>query len=249
MTRSCALLCCALTLIGCTPSRFATVPMDTIDDLLPGAPGERVLLVMLPGAYDVPQDFVTHGFIETVRERALPIDVVAVDSHAGYFTSHTIVDRLHQDVVVRARSRGYQSIWFLGISLGGYGSLLYAMDHAQELAGIIVLAPYLGTRGVIAEIEHDGGLAGWVPGEVAADDHERRLLVWLKQSRSADAKRPPIYLGYGADDRFAAAHRMLAARLPPEQVWVLPGGHDWPTWKALWDAMLDAGLLARVRQR
>lgn len=249
MTRCCALLCCALTLIGCTPSRFAVIPMNTINDLLPSAPGERVLLVMLPGAYDAPQDFVTHGFIETLREHALPIDVVAVDSHAGYFTGQTIVNRLHEDVVVSAKTKGYQAIWFLGISLGGYGSLLYAMDHAQELEGIILLAPFLGTRGIIAEIERAGGLAEWTPGDFAADDYERRLLVWLKPSRSADAMRPPIYLGYGAADRFAAAHRMLAPRLPPAQVWTLPGGHDWPTWKALWAAMLDAGLLARVQQR
>lgn len=245
--RCCAFLCCALMLIGCTPFRFATMPLDTIDNVLPGAPGKRVLLVMLPGAYDGPHDFVTHGFIDTLRERALPIDVVAVDSHAGYFTGHTIVDRLHEDVVASAKTKGYQAIWFLGISLGGYGSLLYAMDHAQEVEGIILLAPFLGTRGIIAEIERGGGLAEWAPGEFAADDYERRLLVWLKQTRSTGAMRPPIYLGYGADDRFAAAHRMLAARLPPGQVWTLPGGHDWPTWTALWAAMLDAGLLARVR--
>jgi len=223
--------------------------MDTIDDVLPGAPGKRVLLVMLPGAYDGPRDFVTHGFVDALRERALPVDVIAVDSHAGYFTGQTIIERLHQDVILPARARGYRAIWFAGISLGGYGSLLYAGEHAGEVDGIIALAPFLGSRGIIAEIDRAGGLAQWAPGDFPTDDYERKLLVWLKHYRGAAAALPPIYLGYGADDRFAAAHRMLAASLPPGQVWIAPGGHDWATWKALWVAMLDAGAITRAPPR
>lgn len=220
--------------------------MDTIDDALPGAPGERALLVMLPGAYDTPQDFLTYGFVDALRRRALPVDIVAVDSHAGYFTGHTIIERLHREVVLQAKERGYRAIWFLGISLGAYGSLLYAGEHAHEVDGIIVLAPFLGTRGIIAEIGHAGGLAEWTPRDVAADDHERKLLLRLKHYCGADATRPPIYLGYGEHDRFAAAHRMLAACLPGQRVWKVPGGHDWATWAALWIAMIEAGVITRA---
>lgn len=223
--------------------------MDMIDVLVPSAVGNRMLLVMLPGAYDKPRDFISHGFIDALRERALPIDVVAVDSHAGYFTGQTIIQRLHEDVVLHAKAKGYRAIWFLGISLGGYGSLLYAREYAQEVEGIIVLAPFLGTRGIIAEIGRAGGLAEWAPGDTVADDRERELLVWLKQYRGTAATLPPLYLGYGTDDRFAGAHRMLASCLPPGQVWTLPGGHDWPTWKALWNAMLDAGVFTRTQQQ
>lgn len=238
------LYCVALLLLaGCAFDRLPRIPMDTISDSAPGAPAGRTLVVMLPGAYDVPQDFLRHGFVRALRERGLPVDVVAADSHAGYFTSQTLVERLREDVIAPARARGYRAVWLAGISLGGYGSLLYAREHGRDVDGIILLAPYLGSRGLVAQIERAGGLAAWQPEPFPAYDYERALLVWLKQYEAGPG-RPPIYLGYGADDRFAAAHRLLAARLPRERVWVLAGGHDWATWSALWAAILDAGVLS-----
>ena len=224
--------------------------MDTISDVSPGAAaGRRALLVLLPGAYDGPQEFVANGFVSAVRERGLALDVVAVDSHLGYFTGQTIIERLQHDVIEPARARGYGAVWLAGISLGGYGSLLYAREHAAEIDGIIVLAPFLGTRGLVAEIERAGGLAAWQPEPFPAHDYERALLAWLKDYGADHGTIPPICLGYGADDRFAAAHRLLAARLPRSRVWTLPGGHDWPTWMALWTGMLDAGVMSQVVPR
>ncbi len=33
---------------------------------------------------------------------------------------------------------------------------------------------------------------------------------------------------------------MMAAVLPSDAVDVLPGGHDWPVWRQLWEKFLDA---------
>jgi hypothetical protein len=44
---------------------------------------------------------------------------------------------------------------------------------------------------------------------------------------------------YGHDDRFAASHRLMAAALAPASVDVVPGGHDWPAWRRLWENFLD----------
>jgi hypothetical protein len=49
---------------------------------------------------------------------------------------------------------------------------------------------------------------------------------------------PALYLGYAGQDRFAPAHRLLAAALPPARVASVPGEHDWPSWIALWQALL-----------
>jgi len=38
---------------------------------------------------------------------------------------------------------------------------------------------------------------------------------------------------------------LLAAALPPSSVDIVPGGHDWPTWRALWDRFLDARLASK----
>jgi hypothetical protein len=51
---------------------------------------------------------------------------------------------------------------------------------------------------------------------------------------------PPLYLGYGQEDRFSAAHALLAGELPADAVDVIAGGHDWRTWTNLWENFLDS---------
>jgi hypothetical protein len=81
------------------------------------------------------------------------------------------------------------------------------------------------------------GLAAWQPGRLAETDEERRVWRYLKTRR---ADLAPLYLGFGNDDRFAAAHGLLAATLPPAAVNAIAGGHDWVTWTALWENFLDS---------
>jgi pimeloyl-ACP methyl ester carboxylesterase len=127
----------------------------------------------------------------------------------------------------------------MGISLGGMGALEYIRKRPQDISGAVLLAPFLGTRGLIAEIVRAGGLDQWCPGSIEAGDEERRLAAWLKNWRVDDTHFPLIHLGYGMSDRFAPASRLISQRLAPQQVITEPGGHDWPTWLALWSRMLD----------
>ena len=212
--------------------------MDALYDPAPQSGAERILLVMLPGVRDRPEDFIQQGFVRALRERGLPVDVAAVDAHMDYYLERKVIDRLHTDVLAPAREK-YQRIWLLGISLGGMGSLLYAREHPGRIEGIILLAPYLGTRGTIADVTRDGGLARWRPGSIGEEDDERRLLAWLKEYRADDPSLPAIYLGYGTSDRFAPASALLAAQLPGGHVVTAEGGHDWPTWSTLWRDILD----------
>jgi len=48
-----------------------------------------------------------------------------------------------------------------------------------------------------------------------------------------------MFLGCGLSDRFAPTSRLLAAQLPLRHVVTADGAHDWPTWRTLWDALLD----------
>ncbi len=52
--------------------------------------------------------------------------------------------------------------------------------------------------------------------------------------------RPRLYLGYGHEDRFSAAHRLMAQAMAPDAVDVVPGGHDWRTWTSLWENFLTS---------
>ena len=216
--------------------------MDAIYDVEPRHEADKVLLVMLPGATHKPEDFVRQGFIRALRQRKLPVDTVMVDAHLGYYLERNLVERLTEDVIVPARGRGYKRIWLMGISLGALGALIYACEHPEDIAGVVVLAPFLGVRGTIQEIVRAGGIDLWQPGAIVPQDDERFLLAWLKAYGAENPALPRIYLGYGTADRFIAASTMLANRLPPAHIVTTAGGHDWETWSALWEKFLDRDL-------
>ena len=221
--------------------------MDAIYDLAPEPSTNRIMLVMLPSAKARPQDFAQHRFVRALRDRSLPIDVVTVEAHLGYYLERSFSKHLTHDIITPARARNYDRIWLMGISLGGMGALIYAREHPADIGGVILLAPFLGARGTIAEVGRAGGLARWQPGAIKADDEERHLLAWIKAYRPDAAALPKVYLGYGTEDRFAAASKMLAERLPAAHVVTIPGGHDWATWIRLWHQLLDQDLFSNAK--
>lgn len=218
--------------------------MKVIYDKTEGASGGRIMLVMLPGAGDRPEDMIANGFVRVLRNRTLPVDVALPYAGMDYYLDSSIVERLEADIIVPARCAGYTRFWLMGISLGGLGAAAYASEYPGKVEGMALIAPFLGMRGVIADVLRAGGLDGWQRCGHGAGDLEHRLLEWLKEYRADAAGMPEIYLGYGTDDRFAPTSTMLAQRLPADRVIQAAGGHDWPTWRALWDRMLDRGVLS-----
>jgi alpha-beta hydrolase superfamily lysophospholipase len=180
--------------------------MHALHDRSPGAAGN--LLVMLPPAKACAQDLVDRGFVAAIRERGLPLDIAVMDADADYYLEGRVGERLAADVIAPMRARGYARIWLMGISLGGFGCISLARRRAAELEGVILLAPFLGSRGPEALEPAD---AAWFPA---------------------------AYLGFGASDRYAAASETLARRLPEERVVRIPGEHDWQTWMRLWRTLL-----------
>jgi pimeloyl-ACP methyl ester carboxylesterase len=217
----------------------------------------RVLLVLLPGAGDSAALYARNGFIARLRESGWPADALAVDARSDLYLDKSVIPRLHDEVIAPELAARPLPLWIAGISLGGMGAALYARRHPGAVSGLLLLAPFFAVRGTIAEVTRAGGLETWNPGEIAADDDERALLWWLKQrgpgprenlpvygpvhgSTHGPAHFPEVWLGYGAQDRYAPASALLAGRLPPKQVFTIPGGHDWPTWSLLWPRLLEA---------
>lgn len=193
-------------------------------------------MVWLPGAYHAARDFVTAGFAAAVQERQAPLDLIFVDMDLEHVGDRGVLQTLRSDIVSPARAAGV-ALWLGGISLGGLFALDYAASHPDELDGLCLLAPYLGNRILTNEIALAPGLAAWQPGELAEIDDERRIWRYLK-SRHAGSR--PLYLGFGREDRFSAAHELLAAALPASSVDVIAGAHDWSTWRRLWENFLDS---------
>ena len=203
-------------------------------------PGSRAptLIVLLPPAYSGPEDFVSAGFVAAARERQLEIDLVFAALELRHVADRTLLTELWQAVLSPARVEG-RALWLGGISFGAYLALACAERHHGDLAGLCVLAPWLGTHLVTGEIARARDVHAWLPGETAEDDEERRVWRFIQRAGSGAL---PIHLGIGSEDRFAERHRLMAAALEPGSVDVVPGGHDWPTWERLWERFLDRRL-------
>lgn len=231
----------ALFALGCAALRPARVPMP-VERLATGSAAGRCAVVLLPGRYDRPESFAKAGFAEALAARGIDAEVVAPDAHLGYYTGRTVLERLHEDVIAPLRAAGRERIWLVGVSMGGTGSLLYVQRYPGEIAGLVELAPYLGEPEVVREVASAGGLASWPAPEVLAEDDFQRSL-WRSLQSIVRGGGPTLFLGFGQSDDFAPGHRLLAAALPPERVAALAGGHDWRTWRRLWQAYLDTGEL------
>lgn len=210
----------------------------------------RPLLVLLPGRFMHPSEFAREGYLQAVRERGFALDVLIVDAHLGYYSDRSILERLRIDVFEPARQRGVTQIWVAGISIGAFGAMLYADAHPGELAGVIAMGPYLGSENTSDAIRAAGGLQQWQAPEklpaltVDAGDADAELHLWhwlQQQARSSQSRdhAPSLYLGFGRDDRFHDAQRLLADALPSQNVAVVDGGHDWDAWRPAWRELLD----------
>jgi pimeloyl-ACP methyl ester carboxylesterase len=226
--------------------RSSPLPMDIIHDQRACA-GARAstLLVFLPGAYMTPDELVREGFGSAVRERGLPVDLWFVQTELAQLVDRTAMQRLDVDIVGAAREQGYRRLWFAGISLGAFLAMGYAARRPGRVEGIVGLGTYPGRRPLLQEIELAGSLAAWQRSAKPREDDDLDHDVWAWLAR-ADRTAPALYLGHGAQDRFADGQALMGSTLAAGHVDVVPGGHDWAPWRTLWARWLDKGVLDRA---
>jgi enterochelin esterase-like enzyme len=191
-------------------------------------------MIWLPGAFQGAADFLDAGFAQAVQRRQIPMDLNFVDLELQYLGDRTVLPRIREELVLPATDVG-ASLWLAGISLGGMIALDYAATYPEDLNGLCLLSPYLGNRMLIAEIAAAPALGAWQPGPLTDGDSERRVWRYVQGGTG----RAQLHLGFGRDDRFSAAHRLLAQSLPAASVDSIEGGHDWRTWTRLWENFLD----------
>jgi pimeloyl-ACP methyl ester carboxylesterase len=201
----------------------------------PQSAAATACVVLLPGAYHAPEDFLSAGFDRAIRERGLGIELILVDPGLRHIADRDWLGELPDRVLHPVRA-GRCPLWLGGISLGGFMALRCAADHPRLADGLCLIAPYLGDRIMAAEVAAQGGLAGWRPGACAEEDDQR--VVW-RYLQGVAAAPPALYLGLGSEDRLGATQGLLARALPSAVIHTLPGGHDWPVWRLLWDNFLD----------
>jgi pimeloyl-ACP methyl ester carboxylesterase len=209
--------------------------MRTIETGVDRGRRPRVLLALLAGSLSAPEDLVREGFPDAVRAHGVDAELVMGETRAAWFADGSMVERIEDAVVAPARGRGHTRIWLAGISLGGLAAICYAARHDGELEGLALISPYPATREVLREVEAAGGPGEWQPEIPPEGDLEREAWRWLADG---GAQRASVHCYIATGDRFVDGQRRMASTLDPAHVHELPGGHDWPAWRALWDAFL-----------
>ncbi len=186
--------------------------MRTIIQRAQDPDGAPVLLALLPGTYSDPEDFIREGFTAALHDNGIDAEVVLVEMRAAWFADGSVVQRLREAVVLPAQARGCFRIWFAGISLGALAALAYAARHETDIEGILLIAPYPGTRDVFREMDDAGGLARWKPVIPLEGDLEREAWLWLANRRK---EHPLVSCYFASGDRFAEGQRRMAQALAP----------------------------------
>lgn len=197
---------------------------------VPAEPGRvsRTRVILIPGAYQGAADLIEAGFALAVREAQLAVDLQLVELELKHLTDRSMLSELAAQLVPQARAAGCSQLWLAGISLGGFLALLYAERYPAGCDGLLLLAPYLGNRMILTDMEQHLDARESESPELA---EERRIWRFIRERPRGS---PPLRLGFGSGDRFAAAHRLMARSLPQSAVDEVPGAHEWPVWLQLW---------------
>lgn len=200
----------------------------------PGTGTGEALVVFLPTIGGKGQHYEAQGFIEEIRARGAQVDLAVLDIKPQLYFMQKTVDIIKTEIIGPAKAKGYQRIVLVGTSLGGHGALLYATQYPEDVDGVFLLAPLISGARMTHIIDEAGGLDQWSECPFLAWDYACDLWRMLKGYLSDPRRKAFVFLGYGTEDRFGEACGMLAQALPPENVFTVPGGHDWVTWKKLW---------------
>jgi hypothetical protein len=213
----------------------APIPTELVPATSAKATSQRDLVIVLPGRGDDVANLRRSGIAQALQAGLPDADVLLAGVTMPYYFGGRMPQRLHEEVVVPARARGYRHVWLAGASMGGMGTLLYEQRYPQAMDGLLLFAPYLGERALVQEIEAAGGLARWQPGPVPAvvdkDNYQREVWRQMQTWTAPGAKRPgQVWLVVGRDDRLRALMPPLIAVLPPAHVLERDGGHAWAVW-------------------
>lgn len=215
-----------------------TVPMPALGYRADDTVRQRNLLVLLRAYGEDNTVFAKQGVIDDIFSRHLSFDVIAPNAHFGYYRSRSFETRLKEDIIDPARRQGYEHIWLAGFSMGGLGCILYLRKYPNDVDGILLTGPYLGGGSILREIGEAGGVEPWQRTSDSPDDWERMLWSWIKKHDFS--AEPPVWLGYGDEDRVTATGpKLLAARLPAGRAFTVRGQHDLATFKTIFLHHLD----------
>ncbi len=205
------------------------------------------LLIMLPGINNSLFRFEEEGFFEDIKQYSLSFDVLTVGADIEYYMQGRLVSELQLHVIPFAKQQGYRNIVLGGISLGGYGSIWFNHEHADEIKGLLLIAPYLGEPEMLADIASYPDVGTWRKYQRPVKD-DFSSFVWHWIDDDIGAKQNQTLLVVGSKDKMFPAAQLLSQYLPDEQVIIGSGRHNWYDWRKLWKNLLKSKRIEKLFQ-
>lgn len=223
----------SLVLVGCDPPAKPAGPIPLQVIFAPQQAAEHPLVILLPGRGDDLDGLRDTGMAQVIQKAWPQADVLLAGATMNYYAEGKVAQRLHDEIIVPARARGYKQIWLTGASLGGMGALMYERVYPHDVTGIVLYAPFMGEPSVIKQLA--GNVASWDPGPkpavLDADNYETEIWRVVKGWQDpAEAQR--VWLVCGDSDRFIEAAKLISPLLPRDHFVEVKGGHDWDVWDA-----------------
>lgn len=192
------------------------------------------LVIVLPGLGEDMADLERSGMAAAIQRGMPNADVTYALASLRYYFDGGMPRRVHEQVVVPAKARGYRQIWLTGASMGGGGVTMYEREYPGEMTGLVLLAPFMGSSDLLDEIRRAGGLANWQPGPVPAEvtgfniarEQWRLIQGWSRQP----ARNRNVWLVCGTQDSLLPASELIAQVLPADHFFKNQGIHDWTAW-------------------
>jgi pimeloyl-ACP methyl ester carboxylesterase len=226
----------ALFLLGLTGCGSLSTPADPIParEVRASTGSHQRLVIVMPGRGDDLAMLEKSGIAAAIQQSLPDADVLLVEATIAYYMDGKLVRRLHDQVIAAARGRGYREIWLSGASMGGLGVFMYEHEYPSELAGLVLMAPYMGSGSLQKEIRKAGGLAAWDPGRqppaLTRDNVSREQWRVVKSWLTDTQRGKQVWLICGQDDRLRSAAEIIATALPADHVLRPEGGHRWTVW-------------------
>ena len=236
------LLLLALGSLGaCAAGGDVTRPIPT--QLIHAPQPARRVVVMLPGRGDDLAGLQRQHVAQLIQQAWPDADVILTGLTMPWYRAGLATVRLHDEVIAPLEAHGHGQVWLAGISLGGFGALLYDQAYPDQVHGILLLSSYLGEAAIQREIRAAGGLAAWQPGPaqpIGPRTFQRELWRYLKHWSTDPARTQTVWLAYGASERFRDAIELMSPSLPAGHVFMLPGHHNWTLWQPALRKLLHA---------
>lgn len=241
----CAIASIVVVLLGCSGSRDKKkLPSVRYS----GMTGKRSLVVLFPTIGGKGSHYETQGFLDEVWERGFEASIEVLNVKPSLYLGSRIVELVKTEVIEPAKAEGFEEFYLVGISLGGHGALLYATTYPEDVDGIVLLAPFISGDLVSGAIDEAGGLDTWEDCPFIGWTHACNLWKSLQVYVSDLRNQRKVVLGFGTEDIFVEQCRILADALLPEQVFTVPGEHNWATWKKLFIKAADYFLELKIQR-